>query len=73
MENLIFNGEFYKIKDAEIEQGHDFELVFAGSSDNTINLANKFGSVHYYAMESSDQYLESRKRLWLSLQLKQQS
>jgi alkanesulfonate monooxygenase len=59
----IFNGEFYKIKDAEIKKGHHFEIVFAGSSDNTINLANKFGSVHYYAMESSDQYIESRNKI----------
>jgi alkanesulfonate monooxygenase len=66
----LFNGEFYKIKDAEIEQGHDFELVFAGSSDNTINLANKFGSVHYYAMESSDQYLESRKKIMVESAIK---
>jgi alkanesulfonate monooxygenase len=58
-----FDGEFYKIKNAEIEKGNEFEVVFAGSSDNTINLANNFGSAHYYAMESSDQYIDNRKKV----------
>jgi alkanesulfonate monooxygenase len=58
-----FNGNFYKIKNAEIENGQEFEIVFAGSSDNTINLANEFGQLHLYAMESSNQYIENRHKI----------
>jgi len=58
-----FDGKFYKIKNAKIERGDDFEIVFAGSSDNTIALANNFGQAHYYSMESSKQYIESRSKV----------
>lgn len=58
-----FNGKFYNLNDVDILKGIDFELVFAGSSDNTINLANKFGSCHYYSMETLNQYIENRNKI----------
>jgi len=58
-----FNGEFYNLNDVDILQGMDFELVFAGSSDDTINLANNFGSCHYYSMETLEQYQKNRDKI----------
>lgn len=65
-----FNGEFYSLSDVEILKGLDFELVFAGSSDNTINLANSFGSCHYYSMETLDQYKNNRNKILVDSAIK---
>lgn len=65
-----FEGKFYNILDAEMDKGKNFEIVFAGSSDNTINLANNFGSAHYYAMESSLQYAENRNKILVDSAIK---
>jgi len=58
-----FNGQFYSLSDVDINKGSNFEIVFAGSSDNTIELANNFGSAHYYAMETLQQYKENRHKI----------
>lgn len=65
-----FNGEFYSLNDVEILKGLDFELVFAGSSDNTISLANSFGSCHYYSMETFDQYKNNRSKILVDSAIK---
>lgn len=65
-----FEGKFYNIINAEMDKGENFEIVFAGSSDNTINLANTFGSAHYYAMESSLQYAQNRNKILVDSAIK---
>lgn len=66
----LFNGNFYNIKDAEIVKGNNIEIVFAGSSDNTISLANEYGSAHYYAMETLSQYIENRYKVHVESAIK---
>jgi alkanesulfonate monooxygenase len=65
-----FNGNFYNLSDVEMESGNDFEIVFAGSSDNTIDLANNLGTAHYYAMETLPQYIENRHKIFVESAIK---
>jgi alkanesulfonate monooxygenase len=50
--------------------GEDFEIVFAGSSDETIENANTAGNAHYYAMETLDQYIKNRHKILVDSAIK---
>lgn len=56
-------GEFYKIDYAEIQPGSKLDILFAGSSDETIELANNLGSTHYHSMETPNSYLDFRDKI----------
>ncbi|MEY4331317.1 MAG: hypothetical protein RLZZ196_55 [Bacteroidota bacterium] len=58
-----YNGEFYQLENVDTMSGCDFEIVFAGSSDNTIHNANSVGNAHYYAMETLEQYKQNRNKI----------
>lgn len=57
-----YNGKFYQIKFAEIRKGLNLDIVFAGSSDATINLANNLGTSHYHSMETPILYKEFKNK-----------
>jgi alkanesulfonate monooxygenase len=68
--SVNFKGDFYDLCNVDIIPGEDFEIVFAGSSDNTIELANSFGNAHLYAMESTAQYIENRHKIKVDSSIK---
>lgn len=65
-----YAGKFYSLKDVDVMQGLDFDIVFAGSSDNTISNANLVGDAHYYAMETLKQYKENRHKITVDSAIK---
>lgn len=65
-----YNGEFYKLQDVDTMVGENFEIVFAGSSDNTIENANSVGDAHYYAMETLAQYKKDRYKILVDSAIK---
>lgn len=56
-----YDGNFYRFSNISIPNCEEVEIVFAGSSDNTINMANEIGAAHYHSMETPISYLNFRK------------
>lgn len=65
-----YNGEFYNIKYAEIRPGQPLDILFAGSSDTTIEMSNKIASTHYHAMETPDSFLNFKNKLTIKAGMK---
>lgn len=56
-----YYGSFYSFEMVKIPHYKQIDIVFAGSSDNTINMANEIGAAHYHSMETPTSYLNFRK------------
>lgn len=56
-----YRGNFYSFDDIQIPHIKEVEIVFAGSSDETIDIANNQGHAHYHSMETPTEYKKIKK------------
>lgn len=56
-------GNFYTFDNIKIPNFKEVDIVFAGSSDDTIEISNKIGKAHYHSMETPDSYTNFRKKI----------